>query len=302
MPITLPPLSRRRFLKQSMVGGAAVLVCRAARAEIASVDPYRFALMGDTHIAGDKTMVMRGVNLSANLAKACRQIVTQDPRPAAAAVLGDCALLDGQSADYVTLADLLGPVRAAGMPVHLVLGNHDDRDHFWTTIPAAAGQDKIVVNRHITLVESPGANWYMLDSLQDVNKSPGALGEVQLRWLDSALGKRTDKPALIVTHHNPLFGDKGSGLADTPALYTVLRSHGHVKAHFFGHTHTWDVKAHDSGIQLINLPPVAYTFGKGKPSGWIDVRLKAGGASVQLKSLDPTHPQHDQLVEVAWRT
>ena len=26
---------------------------------------------------------------------------------------------------------------------------------------------------------------------------------------------------------------------------------------------------HDSGIHLINLPPTAYVFEEGKPSGWV---------------------------------
>lgn len=301
MPITLPPLSRRQFLKRTLAGGAGILVSRVTLAADSSIDPCRFALMGDTHIAGDRAKIMRGVNLAEHLTKASTQIAAMKPLPAAAAVVGDCALLDGQADDYAVLSELLTPIREAGAPVHLVLGNHDSRERCWASIEPESGQDKVVADRHITVAKSPHANWFMLDSLDIVNKSPGKLGDAQLKWLDTALGKHADKPALIVTHHNPIFGKGGSGLTDTTALYEVLLSHENVKAHFFGHTHTWSTRQHDSGIHLVNLPPVAYVFGKEKPSGWIDVRLKANGATVQMNSLNPEHRQHGQAVELEWR-
>ncbi|MDP6524909.1 MAG: metallophosphoesterase [Kiritimatiellia bacterium] len=301
MPITLPPLSRRQFLKRSLAGTAGILVGRITLAADATVDPCRFALMSDVHIAGDKAKIMRGVNLVEHFTRACAQIAELNPRPAASAVTGDCTLLDGQPDDYMVLSEVLVPIREAGVPVHLVLGNHDCRERCWASIAPDAGQDKVVENRHITVVESPHANWLMLDSLDVVNRSPGALGEAQLKWLDVALAERSDKPALIVTHHNPLFGKEKSGLSDTGPLYEVLLSHSNVKAHFFGHTHKWSTKPHDSGIHLINLPPVAYVFNKEKPSGWIDVRLKANGATVQMNSLNPEHRQHGQTVELEWR-
>jgi 3',5'-cyclic AMP phosphodiesterase CpdA len=301
MPITLPPLSRRQFLKRSLAGSAGIFVSRVTFAEDASLDACRFAFMSDSHIAGEKGKIMRGVNLVEHLKNACAQIAALNPRPAASALTGDCTLLDGQPDDYAVLSELLVPVREAGVPVHLVLGNHDCRERCWASIPPDSGQDKVVENRHITVVESPHANWFMLDSLDVVNKSPGALGDAQLKWLDAALGNQADKPALIITHHNPLFGKGASGLTDTGALYEVLLSHANVKAHFFGHTHTWNTTIHDSGIHLINLPPVAYVFNKEKPSGWLDVRLKANGATVQMNSLNPEHRQHGQTVELEWR-
>src|SRR5690349_15273546 len=74
MPITLPPLrslpaiSRRRFLAGSLAAGAGLLLRRpllAADETVQSVpvDPHRFALLSDTHIAADPKVAARGVNM-----------------------------------------------------------------------------------------------------------------------------------------------------------------------------------------------------------------------------------------------
>jgi 3',5'-cyclic AMP phosphodiesterase CpdA len=127
------------------------------------------------------------------------------------------------------------------------------------------------------------------------------LGKEQLAWLDTELARRPDKPALVVAHHNPDVRQNTSGLTDTKALFDVLRPRRQVKAYLFGHTHHWDVRADDDGIQLVNLPPVAYVFRQGNPSGWVDARLTAAGMSLQLNCVDPEHPQHGQTIELTWR-
>ena len=55
------------------------------------------------------------------------------------------------------------------------------------------------------------------------------------------------------------------------------------------------------GIYQVNLPPVAYVFRQGSPSGWVDVRLTAGGASLCLQCLDKSHPKHGETIDLTWR-
>ena len=56
-----------------------------------------------------------------------------------------------------------------------------------------------------------------------------------------------------------------------------------------------------AGIHLINLPPVAYTFAKDKPNGWVDVQLGEKGATFELRCIDPKHPQHGEQFDLKWR-
>ena len=50
MPIHLPPISRRRFLKTTLAAGAALLVPGRTDAAQQVVDANRFALLADVHV------------------------------------------------------------------------------------------------------------------------------------------------------------------------------------------------------------------------------------------------------------
>src|SRR4051794_16068053 len=141
MPITLPPLSRRRFLAGSLAAGAGLLLRTPwlGGADAPATDPHRFALLSDLHIAADPAVVARGVNMSNTLKQAWGGVLALEPRPAAVIVDGDLAYLKGLGEDYATVVGQLKPLREGGMPVHLTLGNHDDRVRFWEAIPRAEG-------------------------------------------------------------------------------------------------------------------------------------------------------------------
>jgi len=302
MPITLPPLSRRRFLSGTLAAGAGLALGRPLRAEEEKApqsDPDRIALFSDTHINAKAETAVRGTNMTDNLRQVCGEITALERSPAVALVDGDLAHLNGEEGDYAAVVELVRPLRERGLPVHLCLGNHDNRERFWKAIPADAGQDKAVENRHISLVESPRANWFLLDTLIETNKTPGLLDEAQRKWLAAALDERKDKPAIVLTHHQPDPSGK-MGLIDTAELLELLLSRHQVKALIFGHTHDWNQKQRD-GLHLVNLPPVAYTFAKGKPNGWVDCQLTDSGAKLQLHCIDPKHDSHEQKVELEWR-
>ncbi|MGH7201906.1 MAG: metallophosphoesterase family protein [Planctomycetaceae bacterium] len=299
MPMTLPPISRRRFLAGTLAAGAGWLAGRPVfAADERQRDPHRFALLADTHVPSDHATVVRGACMSENLRRVGGELLTLDERPAAVFIDGDCAYLTGESQDYANLVELLQPIREGGLPVHLALGNHDHRERFWQAIPA--GDDKPIETRHLTVIESPRADWILLDSLDVTNKTPGVLGEEQLAWLGGALDKRRDKPAIVVLHHNPDDRPNTGGLTDTAALMNVLRPRKQAKAVVFGHTHVWSVREQE-GVHLINLPPVAYVFRPDDPNGWVDARLKSDGLTLQLRCHDPQHQQHREAVELTWR-
>jgi len=303
MPITLLPVSRRRFLAGSLAAGAGLAAggrLPAAEGKEEKADPDRFALLADTHVSGNREQVVRETNMFKNLKQVGGELLSLERRPAAAIINGDCAYLSGKSEDYTALVELLAPVREGGLPVHLTLGNHDHRPRFWKAIPATAGQDKAVMDRHLTLVRSPRANWFLLDSLDVTNRTPGTLGEQQLAWLAKSLDAHADKPALVVGHHNPDDDGPITGLTDTKQLRELLAARKHVKAYLFGHTHDWAVRQRE-GVYEINLPPVAYVFARGKANGWVDVRLTDTGATLELRTIDPKHAQHGEKHELKWR-
>ncbi len=298
MPLTLQPLSRRQFLASSFAAAAAATTS-PLWGFAPEAAPNRFALMADTHIAGDPAKVLRGANMFAHFQKASQAIGQLEQLPSSVMVAGDCALNSGEAEDYATLAKLVRPLREAGLPVHFALGNHDHRQRFWDAFPR--DEPPPIDQKHLTVLSTPRANWFLLDSLDKTNVTPGLLGDVQRTWLIKALKQASDKPALLVLHHNPDHRAKPSGLVDTRELLDLAAKQTNVKAAFFGHSHRWNIAQHE-GVHLVNLPAVAYVFSKEMPSAWVDAQLAEDGVKLTLNSIQPDHPQHGETVALKWRT
>jgi hypothetical protein len=307
MPIRLPQLSRREFLKRTALtaAGAGLVELIPAKGYAGlfgkSRDPHTFAFFSDTHIAAAAATQFLGANMADNLAACVRELSAWPAKPAAILVNGDLAFSTGRAEDYATFGRLIHPLRALA-PLHLSLGNHDERQHFWTAFPQDATVPRTVPQRQASVFASDRANWFLIDSLMLTNQTPGGLGAGQLDWLSRELAARPDRPALIVCHHNLDAHLNISGLVDTAALEDVFARHRQVKAFIHGHTHDWHVTTHASGVQIINLPPTGYVFQAGRPSGWVRCTLARDGAEFELRTLDPHHPEQAQVKKLAWRT
>ena len=215
-----------------------------------------------------------------------------DPRPAGILHVGDAACDEGHAADYALLRELIAPICAAGIPMHIAMGNHDQRANFRAAFPEAKSPPGC--DRQVAVVPTREANWFLLDSLDKTNSTPGRLGQPQLDWLAGALDAApTSRPSSLDTTTWALARVAGhGGTAD------VAAGRRHVKAYFFGHTHAWGVgKLKD--LDLVNVPTTAWTFDPFQPRGWVD--LPRDGCRAVLQSLDPKHPKHGQRVELKWR-
>lgn len=302
MPIHLPPLSRRRFISRTLAASLGISLAPPSllAAENAG-DPNTWALLSDIHIAADRSLVARGGNMTDHLMAASREVVAWTDKPAGVIISGDCAYNSGETADYMVVADLLKPMREAGLPIHLMLGNHDDRERFWNALEQGKESARPVMNKHVAMMKTPRANFFLLDSLDKVLVTPGVLGEAQLEWLGKTLDANADKPAIIFNHHNLQVGEAQGALKDTARLMEILRPRKQVKAYFYGHTHTWKQGKDESGIHLINLPPVAYPFDKVSPLGWVQAKFQESGARLEFRCLDQTRKEHGQVVDLKWR-
>jgi 3',5'-cyclic AMP phosphodiesterase CpdA len=191
------------------------------------------------------------------------------------------------------------PTGETPLPIHFLMGNHDDREVFRESLKASATSP--LDSHHVSILKTPHANWFTLDSLEKVNVTPGKLGAAQLEWLAAALDAHKDLPALVSVHHHPVFeGEKLGGIGDTKELLEIIVPRKHVKALFFGHTHNWSQKVHQ-GIHLVNLPPVAYVFAAEKPSGWVEAAVGKGGIELTFHGVGPKHDAHGKKLELAWR-
>ena len=313
MPIILPPITRRHFIKGSLALGGTAMMPRALAAvdsEALKLEPNRIALLADTHISNNPDLVYPGtkwpgspvkedehewVNMADCLAEAAKRVIALNPRPAHLIVNGDCALSNGKEAEYKEFLLLVEPIRAAGITLHVTIGNHDNRENLWKSLPFLK-QEQMGVQAHV--LELPRANLVLLDS-----GKRGILGEEQLNWLANQLDQRADKPALIFAHFNP-YPNRGvrpiKGMRDGAALLKLLAERKHAKAYFYGHTHEWqhDQREH---LHIINQPAVSYYFGKGHAHGWVDMKLSETSAELELHCINRTHPQHGDLRQVSFK-
>jgi 3',5'-cyclic-AMP phosphodiesterase len=301
MPIHLPAISRRQFLVRSLAGGAALALSPSLLAAAKPSDPNSWALLADTHLAADRGRVAHGINMTAHLTSVSQELLALPKSPAGVFIAGDCAYNSGQKDDYAVLADLLEPIRRGQMPVHLALGNHDNRERFWDALQEQKAASRPLADRQVALVRTARANWFVLDSLEKTLSTPGLLGQEQLDWLAGTLDANPGKPALVLVHHNPGKLGTVSGLKDTEALFAIVRPRKQVKAYIFGHTHVWHVEQDLSGIHLVNLPPVAYVFQPSEPYGWVHAMLERKGMRLELRCIDPAHKAHGQVVKLQWR-
>ena len=299
MPIYLPPISRRGFLRRTLVAAAGLALGPKVFAAQKPADKNFCALFSDPHNAADRALLHGDLNMASHLASVVREVEALPVSPVGIFVNGDCAFNSGEKVDYATFARLLKPLRR--VPIHLTLGNHDNREHFWAALKDEKAAKRPVADKHTLMVASPDVNWFVLDSLDQTLSTPGLLGKPQLDWLAQSLDANAGKPALVMLHHNPGLTEGAPGLKDTAALLEVMRPRRQVKAYFYGHTHAWSVTQDGSGIHFINLPPTSYVFKEGKPSGWVRVTIAGERMKLELRCLDTTHPQHGEVNELKWR-
>ena len=273
----------------------------AANGEGAELDQNRVALLADTHISADPNHVYPGtkwpgspvkeseherVNMADCLAQAAKSVIALNPRPAHLIVNGDCALSKGIEAEYKQFFRLVEPIRAAGVTVHVTIGNHDNRENLWKLLPFLKKEHMGV---QAGVIELPHANFVLLDSGRK-----GDLGDKQLNWLAKQLDERADKPALIFGHFNP-YPNRGvrpdPGMPDGFSLLKLLAERKHARAYVYGHTHEWQHDRRDH-LHLINQPAVSYYFGKGHAHGWVDMKLTEMSADLELHCINRKHKQH----------
>jgi len=249
-----------------------------------------FALLSDTHISGPSDLVAFGQSPAPNLESAVRQILEFDPE--FVLLNGDCAFRIGLPESYAKIDRLLAPLKEAGIPCHLLAGNHDN--------PDAMAQEI----RDLRVVEAGPAVLLLLNTQIAPTVVPGRIGQSQLDRLHKTLAHYEDRPVMIFGHHNPAQPertdcDHGIGLLDSERWMQFLEDHPQVRAYVFGHTHSWHVSESSTGW-LVNLPACGFSFYENRPTGWVAGKLDERGCELELRAFDPQHPQAGDKARIPW--
>ncbi|WP_368417252.1 metallophosphoesterase [Falsiroseomonas sp.] len=204
--------------------------------------------------------------------------------PAAFAVVTGDLTHHGEPAAYRRLAAIL---EGLPFPVHLLIGNHDDRAAFSAAFPAAPRDGTGFVQQALP---TPAGLFVMLDT-QEPGTHAGRLCQARLDWLAATLaGSAGD--VLLFLHHPPftagIAGMDKIKLVDADALWAVLAPHAARLRHIFhGHLHrplagSWKGipfsslrgTAHQVALDLSGRPGVP---GSREPPAYAFVRVGAEG-------------------------
>ena len=126
----------------ALAAGTGLLTARRLLADQPGTDADRFALLSDIHISGDRDREAHGIKPVEHFLRVRDEICRCRPRPAAVIVCGDCAFNEGLPSDYAVLRELVEPLCQAGLPPHLLMGNHDRRESLWQAFPQCKPCDR----------------------------------------------------------------------------------------------------------------------------------------------------------------
>lgn len=222
-----------------------------------------FIHLTDPHITPPGERLL-GQDTNARFAAAIAAIARAAATDFAFAVITGDLVRDSEPAAYAELARMLA---ALPCPVHLMLGNHDDRAAFAAAFPAVAPDANGFRQEAFA---TPAGRAILLDTLTP-GAPHGTLCAARLGWLADRLAEDAG-PVLLFLHHPPMpIGIPGMDairLRDGDALWAVLAPHrARIRHMFHGHTHralagSWQ------GIPTSSLRGTAFevVFAAGKPA------------------------------------
>lgn len=194
------------------------------------------AQLSDLHVRPRGVPAARVVETNMLVERALAAVAALNPRPDVVVVSGDVTEC-GRPEEYEMAAKLFR--RYLSMPVFVVPGNHDRRDHFRTHLAHMPGvtEDPDFVQY---VADDYPVRLVMLDSVVP-EAGYGLLCQKRLAFLDGTLSAAPTKPTMLVLHHPPMLtgspGMDGIWLRNTAELGALLEKHPQVERILTGHHH-----------------------------------------------------------------
>jgi Icc protein len=199
----------------------------------------------------------------------------------------DAVLMTGDLADnaaddeYRTVRELLAQL---GAPVHVLPGNHDDRDVLRRNfdLPGAAGAPVQYA------VDLGPLRLVVVDSTRP-GEVPGELDGDRLSWLDAELARGPDRVTMLALHHPPVatgieaWDELGLPADARNALAEVLQRHPQVRRIVAGHLHR-TMAAELAGRAVLTVP-----------STYVQTRLSFASDAVYVAAEPPGFAVHALL-------
>ena len=193
----------------------------------------KFIHLTDTHLVarGD---LLHGMDPASSLERCMHSIATQHADAAFCVLTGDVADAGNPEA-YRAVHEILA---RAPMPVHVIPGNHDDRDAFVTAFTHAPRDEHGFVQHAF---RHEGSTFVLLDTLEPARGSGGAFCERRARWLTQRLNEAGSDPVYLFMHHPPFHIGVPAldriAVMDPGPFTRALEGRDNIRHLFFGHVH-----------------------------------------------------------------
>lgn len=192
----------------------------------------KFIHLTDTHVVGGDRLLY-GANPARRLGLAVDSINAEHADAAFVVVTGDMTNW-GEADEYRAFHQQISRLR---MPVHLMVGNHDDTQAFADQFPDVPREAGGFVQYAF---DTPQGRAICLDT-KHAQTHAGHLCEDRLTWLRAELA-HNDAPVFLFMHHPPfpvgIAGMDEIMMLEAEALYDVLAPHvNRIRHLFFGHVH-----------------------------------------------------------------
>jgi 3',5'-cyclic-AMP phosphodiesterase len=132
------------------------------------------------------------------LASAVEAIGGLEPAPVAVLLTGDIAA-EGRPEEYARVRELLAPL---AMPVHPVMGNHDDREALRAAFSDHPGVG--AAGEFIQYTAQCGPVTVIVGDTHVPGTDGGRLGPDRLDWIAAELERAAGEPTVLALHHPPI--------------------------------------------------------------------------------------------------
>ena len=189
----------------------------------------KFIIMSDLHLVpeGETSITL---DTSARLEEAVDAVLARHADADFCILAGDLAD-HGEAAAYSRLKNIIARLP---IPVHITLGNHDNRPVFLDVFGAHLAAETGKVDK---IIDAKGYRIIVLDS-SEPGCVDGVLEPVQIDWLRARLAEAMDRPVIVVLHHNAnaLHIEADSiRLLEPDAFIDALKTHPDIRQIIAGH-------------------------------------------------------------------
>ena len=261
---------------------------------------FTFVHFTDTHIMAGITYKSDfgwQVDTQKTLERVIRAINALDPPPDFAIIGGDLTspdLIDrsrhptpeAYEPSYEVLRETL---QLLNCPVHMLMGNHDDRIAFHRVMQHEVPSPDFP---YYFSFDHQGYHFIGLDTLEP-GKHGGYVDAQQLDWLRDDLHAHPGEPTLAFMHHHPwpleIKWLDAENLHNGDDVVGLLRDHGGVRWMICGHVHL-DKEIERDGLTQLTSPSTCFQISKvsqvrksyAGPPGFRVVRVKGRELSTQV--------------------